>query len=152
MGNLFHRAGSDAEEDLYRLSAKTGFATRFKRQPPNTSASALWSGRWSSVSAPERRRKHLLTLRRTILRNLSEFAEKWLPIHARKERFSPNSYDSYRSNLDRHVLPYFGDQVMSSITAEDIDDFLDALSRKPCRGPKSYGKRRRIFRRCPQVP
>ena len=30
---------------------------------------------------------------------------------------------------------------MSSITAEDIDDFLDALSRKPCRGPKSYGKR-----------
>ena len=30
---------------------------------------------------------------------------------------------------------------MSSMTAEDIDDFLDALSRKPCRGPKSYGKR-----------
>ena len=29
---------------------------------------------------------------------------------------------------------------MSSITVEDIDDFLDALSRKPCRGPKSYGK------------
>lgn len=70
-----------------------------------------------------------------------EFAEKWLPIHARKERFSPNSYDSYRSNLDRHILPYFGDRVMSSITVEDIDDFLDALSRKPCRGPKSYGKR-----------
>ena len=74
-------------------------------------------------------------------RTYREFAEKWLPIHARKERFSPNSYDSYRSNLDRHILPYFGDQVMSSITAEDIDDFLDALSRKPCRGPKSYGKR-----------
>ena len=70
-----------------------------------------------------------------------QFVEKWLPIHARKERFSPNSYDSYRSNLDRHILPYFGDRVMSSITAEDIDDFLDALSRKPCRGPKSYGKR-----------
>lgn len=70
-----------------------------------------------------------------------EFVEKWLPIHARKERFSPNSYDSYRSNLDRHILPYFGDWVMSAITAEDIDDFLDALSRKPCRGPKSYGKR-----------
>ncbi len=70
-----------------------------------------------------------------------EFAEKWLPIHARKERFSPNSYDSYRSNLDRHILPYFGDWMMSSITAEDIDDFLDALSQKPCRGPKSFGKR-----------
>lgn len=74
-----------------------------------------------------------------------EFAEKWLPVHARKERFSPNSYDSYRSNLDRHILPYVGDWVMSTMTAEDIDDFLDALSQKPCRGPKSYGKRPEEF-------
>lgn len=61
-------------------------------------------------------------------------------------RFSLDLHDDrrngdYRSNLDRHILPYFGDRVMSSITVEDIDDFLDALSRKPCRGPKSYGKR-----------
>ena len=70
-----------------------------------------------------------------------EFAEKWLPFHTRKERFSPNSYDSYRSNLDNHILPYFGDRIMSSITAEDIDDFMDFLSQKPCKGPKSYGKR-----------
>lgn len=70
-----------------------------------------------------------------------EFVEKWLPFHARKNRFSPNSYDSYRHNLDLHILPYFGDQVMSTITAEDIDNFLDYLSKKPCKGPKSYGKR-----------
>lgn len=70
-----------------------------------------------------------------------EFAEKWLPFHARKERFSPNSYDSYRSNLENHIYPFFGDRVMSSITAEDIDNFIDHLSMKPCRGPKSYGKR-----------
>lgn len=70
-----------------------------------------------------------------------EFAEKWLPFHARKERFSPNSYDSYRSNLDNHILPYFGDRVMSSITVEDVDEFLDYMSRKPCKGPKSFGKR-----------
>ena len=69
-----------------------------------------------------------------------EFAEKWLPFHARKERFSPNSFDSYRSNLDNHILPFFGDRIMSSITAEDIDDFMDYLSLKPCKGPKSYGK------------
>lgn len=69
-----------------------------------------------------------------------EFAEKWLPFHARKERFSPNSYDSYRSNLDNHILPFFGDRIMSSITAEDIDEFTDYLSQKPCKGPKSYGK------------
>ena len=33
-----------------------------------------------------------------------EFAEKWLPFHARKKRFSPNSFDSYRSNLDKLCL------------------------------------------------
>ena len=70
-----------------------------------------------------------------------EFVEKWLPYHARKKRFSPNSYDSYRSNLDNHILPFFGHRIMSSITAEDIDSFLDHLSRKPCKGAKSYGKR-----------
>ncbi len=69
-----------------------------------------------------------------------EFVEKWLPIHARKNRFSPNSYDSYRSNLDNHILPYFGKKIMSTITSEDIDDFLDYLSQKPCKGTKSYGK------------
>ena len=71
-----------------------------------------------------------------------EFAEKWLPFHARKKRFSPNSYDSYRSNLDLHILPYFGNRIMSTITSEDIDDFLDYLNQKPCQGSKSYGKRR----------
>ena len=69
-----------------------------------------------------------------------EFAEKWLPFHVRKKRLSPNTYDSYRQNLENHILPYFGDRIMSQITSEDVDDFLDALSRKPCKGPKGYGK------------
>ena len=30
---------------------------------------------------------------------------------------------------------------MSRITAEDIDNFLDYLSKKPCKGSKSYGKK-----------
>ena len=30
---------------------------------------------------------------------------------------------------------------MSSITPEDIDDFMDYLSLKPCKGAKSYNKR-----------
>lgn len=69
-----------------------------------------------------------------------EFIEKWLPYHARKKKFSPDSYDSYRSNLNLHILPRFGNRIMSHITSEEIDDFLDALSRKPCKGAKSYGK------------
>ena len=70
-----------------------------------------------------------------------EFVEKWLPFHARKNRFSPNSYDSYLCNLKNHILPYFNDRVMSTISAEDIDDFMDYLSKKPCKGTKSFRKR-----------
>ena len=66
-----------------------------------------------------------------------EFAEKWLPFHARKKRFSPVTYDTYMSNLKNHILPYFGDRVMSTITSEDIDNFIDYLSRKPCKGSKN---------------
>jgi integrase len=69
-----------------------------------------------------------------------EFSEKWLPFIARKKRFSPNTYDSYISNLNNHILPYFGDRVMSTITAEDVDNFIDFLSRKPCKGHKGYGQ------------
>ena len=65
-----------------------------------------------------------------------DFAEKWLPFHARKNRFSPNTYDSYIGNLNNHIIPYFGDRVMSTITAEDIDEFVDYLSKKPCNGSK----------------
>jgi len=69
-----------------------------------------------------------------------EFSEKWLPFIARKNRFSPNTYDSYLSNLKNHILPYFGDRVMSTITAEEVDNFVDFLSRKPCKGHKGYGQ------------
>ena len=71
-------------------------------------------------------------------KTFGEFIEKWLPYHVRKKCLSPNTYDSYRSNLDNHILPVFGDIIMSTITAEDIDDFLDSLTMKPCGGSKAY--------------
>lgn len=76
-----------------------------------------------------------------IHRTYSEFIDRFLPFYARKQRFSPNTYDSYAGNLKNHILPYFGDRIMSHITSEDIDTFLDYLSKKPCQGSKSYGKK-----------
>ena len=73
-------------------------------------------------------------------KSYGEFLEKWLPTHARKRRFSPNSYDSYSSQLKNHVLPYFGERIMSTITSQEIDEYVDMLSKKPCRGSKSYNK------------
>ena len=37
-------------------------------------------------------------------------------------------------------MPYFGEKVMSTITSEDIDNFIDDLSQKPCQGSKCYYK------------
>ena len=67
-----------------------------------------------------------------------EFVDKWLPFHARKKRLSPNTFDSYVGSLKNHILPYFGERIMSTIKAEDVDNFIDHLSQKPCRGSKSY--------------
>ena len=76
-----------------------------------------------------------------LTRTYREFMEKFLPSYARKQNFSPKTYDSYVSNLNSHILPYFGDWIMSTITAEAIDQFIDDLRKKPCRGSKSYGKK-----------
>lgn len=73
-------------------------------------------------------------------RTYREFIDKFLPFYARKKRFSPNTYDSYATTLNNHILPYFGDWVMSRIKAEDVDNFIDYLSMKNCSGSKSYKK------------
>ena len=74
-------------------------------------------------------------------RTYREFMDRFLPAYARKRNFSPKTYDSYVTNLKAHILPYFGDWVMSTITAQAIDNFLDYLRKKPCSGYKSYGKK-----------
>ena len=74
-------------------------------------------------------------------RTYREFALKWLPFHARKERFSPTSYDGYLECLEEHIFPFFGDRIMNKITSADIDMMVDHLSKKPCKGSKSYNKR-----------
>ena len=76
-----------------------------------------------------------------LTRTYREFMERFLPAYARKRNFSPKTYDSYETNLRAHILPYFGDWVMSTITAQAIDNFLDHLRKKPCSGYKSYGKK-----------
>ena len=56
-----------------------------------------------------------------------EFAEEWLPFQARKKRYAPSIYGSYHGTLVAHILPYFGERIMSKITARDIDSFVTYL-------------------------
>jgi len=70
----------------------------------------------------------------------SEFAKVWVPVHVRKNQLEPASYDSIVRNIEVHINPYFGNKPMSTITANDIDMFIDHLMRKKCGGSKSYNK------------
>lgn len=70
-----------------------------------------------------------------------EFMEKWLPVHSKKKLLSPNTYDGYIGTLETHIYPVFGDRIMSTITAAEIDSFVEKLSEKPCKGSKSYNKK-----------
>lgn len=45
--------------------------------------------------------------------------QRWLPIQKSKVRAS--TYDSYRRNIDLHVLPALGRRSLDKLTAEDVD-------------------------------
>ena len=69
-----------------------------------------------------------------------DFIYKWLPFYERNKGNSVKTYDNKLSALRTHILPYFGHRIMSRITAEDYDDFIDFLGQKPCGGSKAYNK------------
>ena len=57
------------------------------------------------------------------------------------ERFRTKTPDEVPSHAAEDNTTRTYREFAEKWLAEDIDDFLDVLSRKPCRGPKSYGKR-----------
>ena len=73
-------------------------------------------------------------------KTVAEFFEKWLPVHAGKQRLAPFTYDAINGNIKCHILPYFGSKIMNTITSEDVDEFLRYLSEKKCKGFKGYNK------------
>lgn len=67
----------------------------------------------------------------------SELAEKWF--NKKKIGLSKQTIKNYRINLDKYVLPFFGDAAISKITTEDIDNFIgDMLTRKTKKGKIGY--------------
>jgi len=69
-----------------------------------------------------------------------DFVEKWLPYYAKKKKLSPVTYDGHKRILERHILPYLGDRIVSTIKSEDLDLFVEHLEQTKCRGSKSYNK------------
>ncbi len=73
-------------------------------------------------------------------KTFSEFIWMWMPRHARKVRMKPAPYGQMKANIRNHIEPFFGDKIVSKITAEDIDEWVHQMSLKKCKGPKSYHK------------
>ncbi|MCZ2111877.1 MAG: site-specific integrase [Dehalococcoidia bacterium] len=68
--------------------------------------------------------------------------DRWLPIQ--KSRVRHSTYDSYRRNIDLHVLPALGRRPIERLTPDDIDVFYATLlteGRKKPMGSKAKGKR-----------
>ena len=50
---------------------------------------------------------------------------RWLPVQ--ENRLRASTYDSYRRNIDLHVIPALGERLLDRLTAEDIDLFYASL-------------------------
>ena len=68
--------------------------------------------------------------------------DRWLPIQ--KSRVRHSTYDSYRRNIELHVLPALGRRPIERLTPDDIDVFYATLlteGRKKPTGSKANGRR-----------
>lgn len=64
--------------------------------------------------------------------------ERWLPVQ--KSRLRASTYDSYRRNIDLHVVPALGRRPLAKVTPEDLDLFYATLLTE---GRKKAGGRSR---------
>lgn len=66
--------------------------------------------------------------------------QRWLPLQ--KARVRPSTYDSYRRNIDLHVVPGLGRRPLDRLTPEDVDLFYATLlteGRKQSCGDRGAG-------------
>lgn len=69
-----------------------------------------------------------------------DFAEKWFV--ECKIGWRRSYIETMRNTIDKHLLPYFGDKMVSSIRREDILDFRSKLAKVPGRKSQNLSARR----------
>lgn len=67
-----------------------------------------------------------------------EFASEWFERHRREWRQSTEA--DYRWQLSNHLLPWFGDNLLSEITVEAVDRYKAMKVREGALGPTSINK------------
>ncbi|QYG91762.1 site-specific integrase [Iamia sp. SCSIO 61187] len=74
--------------------------------------------------------------------------DRWLPIQ--KSRVRASTYDSYRRNIDLHVLPALGRRPIERLTPDDLDVFYATLLTEGRKTPKA-SKPTRVVGECDAV-
>lgn len=69
-----------------------------------------------------------------------DFAEKWFD--ECKIGWRRSYIETMRNTIDKHLLPYFGEKMVSSIRREDILDFRSQLAKVPGRKSQNLSARR----------
>lgn len=69
-----------------------------------------------------------------------DFADKW--VDECKIGWRRSYIETMRNTIDKHLLPYFGDKMVSSIRREDILDFRSQLAKVPGRKSQNLSARR----------
>jgi integrase len=100
--------------------------------------------KWETIGPSRREAERALTARKREVdtgtwrepssETLTSYAERWLAHRdpARvggggRTRLSPSTFEGYRLNLRRHVLPRLGDRTLSSLRTEDVDRLIAEL-------------------------
>jgi len=61
--------------------------------------------------------------------SLRAYGDQWLETgKTRGRQLRPTTRQHYRMLLDTHIYPVFGDERLDRITAEDVNDWYDALA------------------------
>jgi integrase len=100
--------------------------------------------KWETVGTSRREAERALTARKREVdtgtwrepssETLATYAERWLERRnparvsgAGRTRLAPSTFEGYRLNLRRHVLPRLGTRTLSSLRTEDVDRLIAEL-------------------------
>jgi integrase len=100
--------------------------------------------KWETIGPSRREAERALTARKREVdtgvwrepssETLASYAERWLahrdPARVSvgvRTRLSPSTFEGYRLNLRRHVLPRLGDRTLASLRTEDVDRLIAEL-------------------------
>jgi integrase len=99
--------------------------------------------KWETIGRSLREAERALTARKREVdtgiwrepssETLASYAERWLAhrdptrVNSGRTRLSPSTFEGYRLNLRRHVLPRLGERTLSSLRTEDVDRLIAEL-------------------------